>query len=523
MGRKSLRGLGLLAGAVMAAGTAHAEPFKCPHVGGDFVFGQEANVNSLDQMTSATISTRNIAMNIFETLMTRDENNHPIPDLAQSVTESPDHLTYTFKLRQGVHFQNGKPMTSADVAASFDRYSKVGLERSMLDNVDRWETPDPDTFVIHMKQVQPTFLTLLSSFSVPIVIIPAEEKDMPAMQLKPIGTGPYELVQSIPGSYVKLKRFDGYSPNTNYEQRTGFGGYKQACFDTVTFRIVTEPGARVAGLRTGELQGVEDVPTKSIPDLKKDKNITLLPLPNWWIQIAEPNTANPPTDNLDFRKAVQAALDMKQIMQAATDGNYRLNVGYQYPNQPDYTDAGKSTYNIDDPALAKKYLAQSGYRGEPVVLLTDKDYTPMYNSALVMQQELQAIGINAQMKVVDWPTSVQMAQNDVKGWNFFFTGWGTQPALGGLSVMQFFAQPIPVYFPPKGHPDPQVLKLWNEMNSSPSEDARQTAFAEMQKYTLDQVYSLPFGSLTKVQAVRSNVKGFVPFRIPRMSNVWFEK
>ena len=107
-----------------------------------------------------------------------------------------------------------------------------------------------------------------------------------------------------------------------------------------------------------------------------------------------------------FRKAVQAALDMDEIMDAASDGNYRLNVGFQYPNQADYTDAGKETYNIKDPALAKKYLAQSGYKGEPVILLTDKDYPPMYNSALVMQQQLQAVGINAQLKVVDWPTSV---------------------------------------------------------------------------------------------------------------------
>ncbi len=431
MGHLRLAGLGLIAGLALPLVPASAAPFQCPHKGGDFVFGQEANVNSLDQMTSAAISTRNIAMNIFEALMTRDENNHPIPDLADSVTESPDHLTYTFKLRQGVHFQNGKPMTSADVAASFNRYSKVGIERSMLDNVDRWDTPDPDTFVIHMKKVQPTFLTLLSSFSVPIVIIPAEDKDVPPMQLKPIGTGPYQLVQSIPGSYVKLKRFEDYKPNTNFEQRTGFGGYKQACFDTVTFRIVTEPGARVAGLQTGEVQGVEDVPTKSLPTLKNNKNVTLLPLPNWWIQIAEPNTANPPTDNLDFRKAVQAALDMNQIMQAATDGNYRLNVGFQYPNQPDYSDAGKSTYNLHDPALAKQYLKRSGYKGEPVVLLTDKDYTPMYNSALVMQQQLQAIGINVQLKVTDWPTSIAISTNQVTGWNFFFTGWGTQPALGG--------------------------------------------------------------------------------------------
>src|ERR1700712_6124936 len=94
--------------AALSVATARAEPFKCPHVGGDFVFGQEANVNTLDQMSSATISTRNIAMNIYETLMTRDENNNPILELAASMTEAPDHLTYTFKLRDGIVFQNGK-------------------------------------------------------------------------------------------------------------------------------------------------------------------------------------------------------------------------------------------------------------------------------------------------------------------------------------------------------------------------------------------------------------------------------
>ena len=72
--------------AALQAQPVWAAPFKCPHVGGDFTFGQEANVNSLDQMTSSTISTRNIAMNMFEALMTRDENFNPINDLAASVT-----------------------------------------------------------------------------------------------------------------------------------------------------------------------------------------------------------------------------------------------------------------------------------------------------------------------------------------------------------------------------------------------------------------------------------------------------
>ncbi len=519
-----MRGVILAASVLAMSGPlAHAAAFKCPHVGGDLVFGQEANVNSLDQMTSTTISTRNIAMNIFETLMTRDENNHPILDLADSMEEAPDHLTYTFKLRPGIKFHNGKALTTADVVASFDRYAKMGMERSTLDNVEKYEATDPSTFVIHMKRAQPTFIEQLSSFSIPIVIIPAEDRDDPPQQLKTIGTGPWQLVENVPGSFVKLKRYDAYVPNPHFEERTGFGGYKQACFDTVTFRIVTEPGARVAGLQTGELQAVEDVPTKSVDALKKDPNVKLIPLLNWWIQIAIPNTSQPPTDNLAFRRAVQAALDMDEIMDAATDGNYRLNVGFQYPNQPDYTDAGKQTYNQHDAAKAKTLLGQAGYHNEPVILLTDKDYAPMYNASLVMQQQLQAVGVNAQLKVVDWPTSVQMALKPDTGWNFFFTGWGTQPALGGLSTMSFLAPPNAVYQPKDHHDDPDMVAAWKDMNTLPDADARQAAFARMQELTLERVYAVPFGSLTKVQATRANVEGFKPFRIPRMSNVWFSR
>ena len=520
--RAMLSTVAVLAG-LAAATSVLAETFKCPRVGGNFTFGQEANINSLDPMASRTISTRNIAMNMFESLMTRDENFNPILELADSMAETPDHLTYTFKLRQGVRFHNGKEMTSADVAASFDRYAKVGLFRSTLGNVDRWDAPDKDTFVIHLKKVQPTFLEILSAFGSPIVIVPAEDKDDPPLQLKTVGTGPWQLVELVPGGYVKMKRYEGYRPNTNFEQKTGFGGYKQACFDNVTFRIVTEPQARIAGLKTGELQGVEDLPTKSLADLKADKNITIIPLQNWWIQMAQVNASMSPTDNLMFRKAVQTVLDMDEIMDAASDGNYRLNVGFQYPGQAFYSDAGKETYNVKNPELAKKYLAQSGYKGEPVILLTDKDYSAMYNAALVMQQEMQAIGINAQLKVVDWPTSANMALKPDTGWNLFYTGWGTQPALGAPATMQVFVQPGAVFMPKDRQDDPELLTAWNEMNSLPTLEGRKEAFARMQKFALEQVYALPLGSLTKVQAVRSNVKGYVPYRIPRMSNVWFEK
>ncbi len=80
---------GLVAAAMaLSAAPLLAAPFTCPTRGGDLVFGQEANVNSLDQMTSSTISTRNIAMNIYETLITRDDNNRPIPP-SSSAKASP--------------------------------------------------------------------------------------------------------------------------------------------------------------------------------------------------------------------------------------------------------------------------------------------------------------------------------------------------------------------------------------------------------------------------------------------------
>ena len=67
-----------------------------------------------------------------------------------------------------------------------------------------------------------------------------------------------------------------------------------------------------------------------------------------------------------------------------------------------------------------------------------------------------------------------------------------------------------------------MVKLWTDMNNLPTEAERQDAFVKLQALTLERAYAFPFGSLTKVQAVRANVQGFVPFRIPRFSNVWLQ-
>ena len=128
--RLSMKSLALAGSAVVlatAAGQADAQAFRCPRTGGDLIFALESKVPGLDQHTSNAGATRNVALNIYESLVTRDESMNPVLELAESMTLSPDGKNYTFKLRQGIQFHNGKTMTSADVLASFERYKRVGV------------------------------------------------------------------------------------------------------------------------------------------------------------------------------------------------------------------------------------------------------------------------------------------------------------------------------------------------------------------------------------------------------------
>jgi peptide/nickel transport system substrate-binding protein len=509
-----------VAGLALAALLAAPPVAAAPRKGGDMVFAQEAQVSGLDMHFSSAISSRNVALHIYESLLTRDESNAPIPELAERWTVSSDGLTYTFPLRKGVLFHNGKEMTSADVLASYQRYQKLGVDRKTIEPVVSMSTPDRYTFVLKLRKAVPTFIEELSSFRVPIVIMPAEETSKPGGKTDPyIGTGPYQFVEWVPDSHVRLKRFDRYKVNEALPDRSGFGGRKVAYFDTVTFRIVQEGGARVAGLEKGELHAVEDVPTKAAQRLASNKSIALYPLERFWIHIAIPNFAKPPTDNLLVRRAIQVGLNMEEIMEAATDGAYKLQAGYQYPGNPYYTEAGKQHYHVNDREQAKRLLREAGYKGDEVVLITNSDYQTMYNAAVVMAEQMKAFGLNARTEVSDWPTQ-RKKREDPKAWNIYFTGFGTGPSVGAAAAILDLLPPINLQNAPN---DPVLQQAFDDLLNKPTLEERKAAFARAQERVYEQVHAIKFGDLTKVQAARSHVKGFKPHRIPRMWGVWFEE
>ena len=481
------------------------------------VFGQEAPPPTLDPHFSTSIATRNVAMHIFEQLVTRDENNGVIPELAESWQVSPDGLTYTFKIRGGLKFHNGKDLTAADVKASFERYKRMALAKVTLAPVVAMEAPDRGTFVLKVDKPQPVFLDELSAFVVPIAIIPSEQADREGGKIDLIGTGPMQFVEWVPDSHIRLKRFDGYKPDTRYKGSNGFGGHKVVWFDTVDFKLVKEPGSRVAGLESGQLQIIEDLPEESAKRLAKDKNVVIHDLKNFWLQGAWVNHARPPTSDLRVRRAIQLALDMETIMEIATDGAYTLQPGLQYPGNPYYVKDGEALYNAKDPKKAAALLKEVGYKGEELVIITNSSYQSMYKAAQVVSEQLKAVGFKVRVDVFDWATAMNHRRNK-DAWNLWFTGQGSGPSVGPFSALKDVVSPQNNQFVP----DPVLDKLFAEMVGGATFEARKATFGKFQERVYEQVLFLKFGDLVRKQASRANVKGFMPYRIPRLWNVWVE-
>ena len=481
------------------------------------VFGQEAPPPTLDPYFTTSIATRNIAMHVFEQLITRDENNDVIPELAASWTVSPDGLEYVFKIRGGIKFHNGKTLTSSDVKASFERYKRVGLARVTLNPIIAMETPDPSTFVIKLKSAQPVFLDELSAFVVPIAIIPSEQASREGGKLDIIGTGPMQFVEWTPDSHIRLKRFADYQADTRFKGNNGFGGNKKVWFEIVDFKFVKEPGARVAGIESGQLQIIEDLPAESAKRLIKNKNIQIYDLKNFWLHGAWVNHHRAPTNNLQVRRAIQTALDMDEIMEIATDGAYAIQPSFQYPGNPYYVTNGAQFYNVKDPKKAAALLKESGYKGEELVIITNSSYQSMYKAAQIVSEQLKGIGMKVRVDVFDWATAMNR-RRDKESWNLWFTGQGSGPSVGPFSAMKDVVSPQNNQF----IADPVLDKLFGELITGTTFDARKESFGKFQERVYEQVLFLKFGDLMRKQAARANVKGFVPYRIPRMWNVWLE-
>jgi peptide/nickel transport system substrate-binding protein len=513
--RQFNRGLGASASAL--ALSSIGAPAIAQRRGGDVIVAAQAAPPTLDAVTSSAEASRNITLHIFETLLARDEAANVKPDLAESVDVSTDGLEYKFKLRSGVKFHNGKVMTSADVKGSLERFARVGNSKQVMDPVAAIETPDSSTVVCKLRSPSPGFLEGMSSPRAPAAIVPAEEAGKAPNQMELIGTGPFRFVEFRPDSHALLRRFDDYVPNTNYRERDGFAGKKTAHFDTVRFRFMPEAGARSAGLQTGELHVLDSLDAQSAERLRSNNALKMHPMLPWAYQTLILNHSQAPMNNLKLRQAIQAVLNMEEIMAISTNGQFRLEHGWQHPGTQYFAgDVGKPLYNMKNADLARRLLQESGYRNEQLVILTDSNIGGHKESGEVAQEQLRAVGINARLNVVDWPTAFQMRTRP-EGWHIWTLQMGIEPYEGPYNVVSFFTGTQPAQ-----HVQDEGINAANrKLTTSLQLADRQAAVREFQQRMYENVVAIKCGDTGRIQATRANVENYKPYRIPRMWDCWF--
>jgi peptide/nickel transport system substrate-binding protein len=514
MAQLTRRGL-LQASAVGLAASAVPAVAQTPKKGGTVTVALVQAPPSLDaQLTSAQVA-RDINLHMYETLYARDENAGVVPDLAQGAQISKDGMTYVFALRSGVKFHNGKVMDSKDVAASLERFRKIGLAKILLSGVEKIEASGPLEVTVKLSKVQSNFLDTLSSPGTPLAIYPAEEAVKDPKDFKFIGTGPMKFVEYAPDSHATLERFADYTPNPNYTKRDGFAGRKEMFIDRAVFRFMPESGARTAGIKTGEVLINETTDGPTAKQLAGDPSVQVLKLLPFALQIAKFNHSQAPCDDVNFRSAVLACINCEETMEIAFPDIYKLDGGLVYGYSPYYSKAGTELYNQNNQAKAKALLAKSKYKGETLTFIVDNT-RPVVDTATDIKEQLGQIGVKIDIKVSDWPT-VSTLGFKPEGWHFWTHGLGIEPYEGPAKLMSIWANGIS-----QTKDDPNIDRMYAELLGELDMDKRKAIFAKFQQYMYENAVVLSLGNYGMFQVVSSKIKNFAPYRIPRLWGTWLE-
>jgi peptide/nickel transport system substrate-binding protein len=276
--------------------------------------------------------------------------NPTAPSLAESWQVSPDGRVYEFRLRKGVKFHNGDPLTSEDVKFSFERY-KGASAKAIHDRVAAVETPSPLQVRFRLKNPWPDFMTFYTAASGAGWIVPKkyiEKVGDDGFKKAPVGAGPYKFVSFNPGVELVMEAFEGYWRKTPSVKR-------------LVFKVITDESTRLAALKRNEVDVVYSIRGELAEELQRTPGLALKPTviqAPQWVSMLDQWDPKSPWHDRRVRLAANLAVDRKALNQAITLGHSRLTYSiipstFDYYWQP-------PVYEFD-PAQAKKLLAEAGY------------------------------------------------------------------------------------------------------------------------------------------------------------------
>lgn len=463
--------------------------------------------------TNAT-ATRDMSRNVFETLLSFDEEYNVKPVLAESFEENKDGTVITFHLRKGIKFHNGKEMTADDVVASMTRWKNINTQGIAYFSGSEFRKEDDYTVTLNMDKPLTIAKYVLATPSHFAGIMPEEvikefaEKEVTEY----IGTGPFKYNEWLQDQYIHLIKNEDYQ--TLSSPAGGMVGKREPLVDHVYFYFVPDPSTRLNGIQTGEYDVAIAIPTDSISKVENDSNLEQYMYAGGYMTIIL-NKRQGLFTNEKARQAINLAVNKRDAMTAAFSNEKYFDLEHgllakSYSNW--YNDAGKEAYDQYDPSVAKQLLKEAGYNGEPIRMLTTRDYEDQYQVAIVVQQQLEEIGVNVDLQVYDWPTLFQLKEDDTSH---------------DLHIMGYspVSDPTKLYFlDSRLNTDgwtnnPKLDGLLDELIIAKTQEEAKEIFTEIQTESWDYMPIIKLGDFRRVALVRKDVEGFNYFEGPTVWDV----
>jgi peptide/nickel transport system substrate-binding protein len=488
-------------------------------------FVPQANLANFDPIWGTQYVVRNAGALVWDTLYGVDKNLVPQRQMVESEEVSADGLVWTFKLRDGLKFHDGAKVTAKDAVASITRWSARDPMGLMLKAIQKELVAlDDRSFRWVLSKPYPKMLLALGKNNAPCTFV-MPERIANTDPFKPIteyvGSGPMKFVASefVPGAKAVFEKFADYVPRN--EPSSWLAGGKRMYLDRIEWIIMPDPATASAALQNGEVDWWEMVLTDLAPTLKKNNKIKL--------EVADPmgnicsfrfNHLHAPFNNVKARLAVMMALDQADYMSAVTGGDEALwsrLPSFFTPGTPLYTEVGgdilKGKRDMD---AAKKMLAESGYKGEPVVCVVGQDLPPVKAMGDVTIDLLKRLGMNVDFVATDWGTVGQRrAKKDAPsagGWNMFHTWHSGADCVNPAGYTAVRANGEKAWF---GWPDVPAVETevtnWFEAKTLDEEKA---AISRLNKAAMENVVFAPIGLSKNYQAWRTNVEGVIPGPLP---------
>lgn len=295
-----------------------APPTMAPAKGGTAVVLLAVDsIVTLDPAAYSDRPTETVIRNVFDGLVTRNADNEVVLELAQSATRLND-TTWEFKLKQGITFHNGDPLTADDVVFTFQRIltQDIGAQRrGFVSGVDSITRVDDHTVRFHLKSPWPIFMQML----VHNQIVPQRyltEVGDEGFARKPIGCGPFKFVSGQLDDEIVLERYEGY-----YGGADALPPVSPAPLEKAVFKMVPSPDARVEALLAGEADIIQDVPPYMVGRLLSDTHIQVRPCAGTSPKFIDLNVKMPPFDDVRVRQALNYAVDVDALL-AQVQGGY---------------------------------------------------------------------------------------------------------------------------------------------------------------------------------------------------------